>query len=205
MLPDFYGTGDSAGDFGDASIDIWRADIAAAIDFLGGSEHLHLIGLRTGGLLAADAAGAHDIESLTLIHPIADGKQQLNQLFRLRLAGGLTGQKKSETVADLRHVLDQGESLEIAGYRISPAMADGLQSLALARMELRGVSRINWIELVKKQERPLMPVSQRVIDAWHEAGRAVVTDTVVCDTFWATQEIAQCPAVVEAVCRHVAS
>ena len=48
-----------------------------------------------------------------------------------------------------------------------------------------------------------MPVSQRIVDQWRQAGLGVDIETVVCDQFWATQEIAQCPGVVEAVSRHL--
>lgn len=202
LLPDLYGTGDSEGDFGAASIDVWRADIASVIERLGG-DAIHLIGLRSGALLAADAADAYDIASLTLIHPVADGRQQLNQLLRLRLASGLTGGAQQESAADLRRMLDDDGSLEIAGYRLSAAMAQGLESLKLADMPVQDVARINWIELVREQDRPLMPVSQRIVETWSAQGRAINTDRVVCDNFWATQEIAQCPAVVDSVYRHV--
>ena len=203
LLPDLYGTGDSEGDFGAASIDVWRADVTMLIEHLAGRGPIGLIGLRCGALLAADIASRHAVDSLTLIHPIADGRQQLNQLLRLRLASGLTTGSDRESAADLRQQLADGQSLEIAGYRLSPRMASGLESLALAKLVFDNLGRIVWIELVTDPERPLMPVSQRIVDQWQLAGLGVDIETVVCDQFWATQEIAQCPAVVEAVSRHL--
>ena len=203
LLPDLYGTGDSEGDFGAASIDVWRADIMLLIEQLADRGPVGLIGLRSGALLAADIANRHPVDSLTLIHPVADGRQQLNQLLRLRLAGGLTSGDNQESAAGLRQQLADGQSLEIAGYRLSPQMAAGLESLALAGMQFEGLEHLSWIELVTDPERPLMPVSQRVIDQWQQAGLSVDSETVVCDQFWATQEIARCPAVVEAVLRHM--
>ncbi len=202
LLPDLYGTGDSEGDFGSASIDVWRADIMMLIEHLAGQGSVSLIGLRCGALLAADIACRRAVDSLTLIHPIADGRQQLNQLLRLRLASGLTTDSQKESTADLRQKLADGQPLEIAGYWLSAEMASGLESLALATMQFEDLQRIAWIELVAAAERPLMPVSQRIVDQWQQAGLDVDSTTVVCDQFWATQEIAQCPAVVEAVMRH---
>ena len=197
LLPDLYGTGDSAGDFGDASIDTWRADIDSVIERIAANRDVELIGLRFGALLAADALRRHRVRSLTLIHPLAQGQQQMNQLLRLRLAAGLIGPRSGETAAGLREQLSSGESLEIAGYRISPAMAKGLGSLSLEQIDIRPPIAVNWLELVVDSERPLMPVSQRIIDRWRTEGIDVTTQTLVCDSFWATQEIAYCPALAQ--------
>ena len=119
LMPDLYGTGDSAGDFGDATLEIWRRDLDNSIAHLEPGDRLELIGMRTGALLAADAVQRHAVRSLTLLHPVATGRQQLNQMLRLRLAGGLTGEGEKETASQLRHRLAQDEGLEVAGYRLS--------------------------------------------------------------------------------------
>lgn len=203
LLPDHYGTGDSEGDFGSASIEVWRDDALMLIEQLAEKGRVGLIGLRSGALLAAAIASLRPVDSLTLIHPVADGRQQLNQLLRLRLAGGLTDGGKRESAAELRQRLADGQSLEIAGYRLSPQMAAGLESLVLAELQFPDIRQIDWIELVADVERPLMPTSLRIIDQWQQAGMRVESETIVCDQFWATQEIAQCPAVVDAVLRHM--
>lgn len=203
LFADFYGTGDSQGDFGDASIAIWRGDLDCAIDHLRNGydddRAIEVVGLRFGALMAAELSQRHSIASLALVHPIADGRQQLNQLLRLRIAAGLLGDGAKETTAGLREQFANGDPLEIAGYTVSAEMANGLAPLALGDMCPDKAARVNWIELVAQADRPLMPVSQRLIDAWREEGRLVNTATVVCDPFWATQEIARCPAVVESV------
>ena len=199
ILPDLFGTGDSEGDFGDATIDVWRADIDSAIAHLQGDAPVMVVGMRAGALLAVDAAKRHAFDTLTLIHPVADGRQLVNQLLRLRLAGGLMGSKNSETAAELRQRLAAGEALEIAGYRISAALAAGLEALSLSATDARPARRVNWLELVAESGRPLMPVSERVIAGWREAGTDVNAESVVCDSFWATQEIAQCPRLVDRV------
>ena len=197
LLPDLFGTGDSEGDFGDATLEVWRADIDAAIAHLNSPASLHLIGLRAGGLLAADAALRHQAKALVLLHPQTDGRQQLTQFLRLRVAAGLMGDGEKESVSDLRQTLANGESLEIAGYRLSGQLAAELESLRLLDMPPTATESVYWIELAPQAGRPLMPASQRVIDAW--AGGGVVTriTSVVCDQFWATQEIAYCAEIVD--------
>jgi exosortase A-associated hydrolase 2 len=196
LLPDLFGTGDSEGDFGDATLDLWRADIDAAIAHLNSPSSLHLIGLRAGGLLAADAAMRHQARSLVLLHPQTDGRQQLTQFLRLRVAGSLMGDGKKESVSELRQTLADGGSLEIAGYRLSSQLAADLDSLRLIDMPPTSTGSVYWIDLAPQAGRPLMPASQRVIDAWAERGVVTRSKSVVCDQFWATQEIAYCAEIV---------
>jgi exosortase A-associated hydrolase 2 len=196
LMPDLYGTGDSEGDFGDITLDIWRADIDATVARLNPQQGLDLVGLRTGALLAADAVSRHKVGSLTLLHPVVDGRQQLVQMLRLRLASGLMGGGEKETASQLRQRLAEGVELEIAGYRLSAQLAGDLESLALARLPPTDVERVIWIELSPQAERPLMPASQRVIDAWVSEDIAISSAVVTGDQFWATQEITQCPAIV---------
>lgn len=205
LMPDLFGTGDSAGDFSEATLDTWRADLDAVIERLDPDGTLELIGLRTGALLAADAAGRHRVKSMTLLHPMVDGKQQLTQMLRLRLAGGLMGAGKKETATQLRQRLAEGECLEIAGYGLSGQLAADLETLTLSKMPPVNVEQVHWIEVIPQPERSLMPVSQRVIDAWRENGVAVDSAVTVCGQFWATQEIAPCRGIVEETMKHFAS
>ena len=205
LMPDLFGTGDSAGDFSEASLEIWRTDLDVAIGRLDPDGELELVGLRAGGLLAADITRRHGVKSLTLLHPIADGKQQLTQMLRLRLAGGLMGGGEKETAKQLRQRLADGECLEIAGYGLSGQLAADLETLALSKIPLRDVEQVHWIEVVPQPDRSLMPVSQRLIDGWQENGVAVDSAVIVCDQFWATQEIAPCRGIVDATMKYFAS
>jgi exosortase A-associated hydrolase 2 len=197
LLPDLFGTGDSTGDFGDATIDIWRGDLDLAVAQMASAQPLDVVGLRFGALLAADLAARHPVRTLTLLQPLGDGRQQLTQMLRLRLAAGLMGGGTKETVSGLRQRLAEGETIEIAGYRLSGVLAAGLESLTLEQSAIAGVERVNWIEVAADANRPLMPVSQRIIGAWSTQGIQVDGEVVECDQFWATQEIAHCPAMVD--------
>lgn len=205
LMTDFFGTGDSQGDFSEATLDIWRSDLDVTIKRLGPQENLALIGLRAGALLAADAVQRHQVKSLTLLHPMVDGRQQLTQMLRLRLAGGLMGGGEKETASQLRQRLGQGECLEIAGYRLSGQLAGALETLALKSIPPLGVDQVNWIELAAEPDRPLMPASQGVIDAWSAADSEITHSVIVCDQFWATQEIVRCPGIVDETMKHFAS
>ena len=203
LLLDFYGTGDSEGEFEDATLDIWRADIEAAADQFGSGFELGLIGLRSGALIAADVAQQRRLDSLMLIQPQAEGRQQLAQMLRLRVAAAMFGDGQAETVSDLRARLMDGQSLEVAGYRLSSQLAADMESLSLSAMRPKTTSAVNWIEVAPQVERGLTPVSRKVITAWNEADIDVEEAIVECDQFWATQEIATCPGLAEAATKMV--
>jgi exosortase A-associated hydrolase 2 len=199
ILGDLSGTGDSAGEFAEASIGRWRADIDTLLDEFAGTGPLNLIGLRFGALLAADTAQRHQVDQIALLHPVCDGKQQLTQLLRLRLAAGLMGNDQgSERMADLNARLAAGEGVEAAGYLVSSTLAKEMPTLRLDAMSLDNCKRLAWFEVASAPDRPLMPVSQRLLDRW--GGRLETTaEVIACDQFWITQEIAPCAILADRV------
>lgn len=81
---DYFGTGDSAGDFTEASQDQWLADIDTAIEELkqlAQISHVDLVGMRYGATLAATTARVRaDVNRLVLWDPIVDGQAYLTEL-----------------------------------------------------------------------------------------------------------------------------
>jgi uncharacterized protein len=83
---DYYGTGDSAGEAGEAGLTDWVGDIETAIDELQdttGETRVSLVGLRLGAMLAAQVAAQRplQIERLVLWDPIVDGKAYLEDML----------------------------------------------------------------------------------------------------------------------------
>ncbi|MEO8409455.1 MAG: hydrolase 2, exosortase A system-associated [Propionivibrio sp.] len=198
---DLHGCGDSSGDFGDASWDDWIADVELACHWLqreGGAE-LWLWGLRTGCLLACVAAKR--IESpckLLLWQPVVSGKQYLQQFLRLKIAGELAGDggDSKGKMERLREQLSRGEAVEIAGYRLSSGLADGLSQAELAPPE--SVARIAWLEISAKTDGALSPLADARIKSLQAGGCAANGVQVCGPAFWQTTEIEECPALVEA-------
>ncbi len=88
---DYLGTGDSAGDVGDARIDIWTDNIRTALAELAelsGVRQPTVLGLRFGALLAAaaSAGGLIDARRLVFWDPVVTGGEFLAQLTRLHAA-----------------------------------------------------------------------------------------------------------------------
>jgi exosortase A-associated hydrolase 2 len=200
LLIDPFGCGDSAGDFADARWGRWVADAGAAIDWLGSRGHhtIALMGLRLGAMVAVAAANARAdaISRLLLWQPVTGGKTFLTQFLRIRTAAALARGEEAETTAALRGRLDAGETLEIAGYDIAPALAQALDSRSLDRMTPPAGIAVDWLEVAAEDGRELPPASRRVIEAWREAGVPVKAETVAGEPFWRIEETTLAPSLI---------
>lgn len=200
-LPDLYGTGDSEGDFAEADWAVWRQDLALVAQWLAqqGCTRLSLGGLRAGCLLALDAAADLPLapSDYLLWQPMAKGAQQLTQFLRLRMAASLSGEAR-ETVGDLRQRLADGESLEVAGYDLNPALATALEQRELAQLIPAGGAGVHWLELSASGTSQPMQASRQVIESWREQGCAPRVQCLQGDAFWSTQELADAPALLTA-------
>lgn len=196
---DLHGCGDSSDDFGDAVWDSWIEDIVNACHWLRdrSSAPLWLWGLRAGCLLAANAViNLEKCPNFLFWQPALAGKTLLQQFLRLRMAGELIGNESKGVTEQLRRQLAEGGSVEVAGYRLSPALANGLE-----RAELRlppNAGRVEWIEISTRADAALAPSSSMRLTQWQEAGLAVRSQVVTGPSFWQTSEIEVAPLLIQA-------
>lgn len=196
---DLHGCGDSSGDFGDATWASWLADAGIAIDWLREKYDapLWLWGLRSGCLLAAEAAREHDVPVNFLFwQPVISGKQYLQQFLRLKVAGAMLSGDGKGVMEALKAQLAAGQSVEVAGYALSAGMAAGLENAELAPPARPG--RLHWLEVSARPEATLAPVSLKRIEPWQTAGFAVGSAVLPAPTFWQTTEIEEAPALLDA-------
>jgi exosortase A-associated hydrolase 2 len=203
LLFDPLGCGDSPGDFGDASWDAWVDDVVRAHRWLRerSDAPVGLWALRSGALLAAAALPViGSVPTLVLWQPITSGKVQLQQFLRLKVAAaaiaGGTGKTNTRALLD---ELGRGTPIEVAGYMLSPALALRLQGADLAPTSL--AARLAWLEVTPWDPAVVSPASEAQIDAWRGAVSDVVADAVRGPAFWLTQEIEECPALIDATVR----
>jgi exosortase A-associated hydrolase 2 len=209
LLVDLYGTGDSEGEFAEGRWDRWRNDLLAGARWLEerGYTRIGVVGLRWGSLLAADVFRelGERAERLVLWHPVLDGRQYMDQFIRLRVASAMMGGGARVTVQDLRRLLDGGESLEVAGYDLSPELVRAVDTYNLSASAPPAGSTVDWIEVVGDEDAQVSVGSQRVIQTWRQAGVDVSAATVVGQQFWATVEITVAPALIEHTTRCLSS
>lgn len=199
---DLLGCGDSSGDFVDARWDAWKADVNAAIDWLHNrfGMPVTLLGLRLGGLLALDVAhdGGRPLARVVLWNPVQSGAAFLKQYLRLLTVNQMLAEGKAAGPAgDARAELLNGGAVEVAGYELSSQLAIAIDACDAANLAVTACP-VDWIETVSSLERPAAPAVTRLLDKWRAAGVAAELHRVAGPSFWATQEIEEAPALVEA-------
>jgi len=208
---DLFGCGDSSGDFGDASWSDWIDDAQLAVEWLqkrlpaGAAVPLWLWGLRAGCLLAVETARRLQQPCNFLFWaPSCSGKTVLQQFLRLKVASDLIGGNAKGVMDDLRQKLAASAQVDIAGYRLAPALAHGLEASEL-KPEPPGPSpqnthgaRVIWLELSTREGANLPPVAAQAVTLWQRAGFTVDSQVVNGPAFWQTTEIEDAPALVSA-------
>ncbi len=197
LVPDLHGTGDSAGEFHDASWEAWLAELAFAGDWLAarGLEQQVFWGMRMGAALAVEAANRAEAERLLLWQPVVNGATFVTQFLRMRLAADAMFGDSASSTAELRALLADGRQIEVGGYTLTPHLVAALDGVDLLRT--LPPSPVHWAELVAAEGRPFTAASRKLIEVWEGAGIALDDAKLVGPSFWATPEIAVPAALVE--------
>jgi exosortase A-associated hydrolase 2 len=195
---DLLGCGDSSGDFSDATWQYWIEDIHVGMQALAARSSAlpWLWGHRTGALLASEyARRSPEPARLLLWQPVTAGRQFLNQFLRMRLLAGADADRaeRMDTRA-LRAALSNGETIEVGGYLLTPALFNGLDQ-AVLQAPPPG-SRVVWLDVVAEDAAPPAGSSQ-ILEAWCKQDVRLSHRAVVCAPFWHTQEITECQALLE--------
>jgi len=205
LLLDPYGTGDSQGDLSEATWDIWLQDIKAAAEWLTSKTGTEVIlwGFRLGALLAADAANSFlgHFKRLLLWQPVTDGKMFLTQYLRLRVAFLMDRGLPAETTGGMRQILQEGNSLEVAGYVISGQLAADLDNKMLNSMDNLKELKVDWFEHVAEAGKPLTMVSQKNIGQLEENGCDVITHPFTGAPIWQLHKRDEVPELIDATTR----
>ena len=200
LVADLSGTGDSSGTLADASWAGWQNDLLFLIDRvrMQGATALTLWGHRLGCLLAAQVAAGLEspVQRLLLWQPVHNGKQQVAQFLRLRLAAGLT-RGGGESAADLRAQLAAGDTLEIGGYPVKGALLEAIEAVQLSDLSVPSDTTVRIIEVSGDSDRPVSPVTGKLVEQWTLAGTDCEAASVPGDAFWTTQELGFAPALID--------
>jgi exosortase A-associated hydrolase 2 len=183
---DLYGCGDSAGEFRDARWEIWLEDLAEAAGWLRDRIRgpISLWGLRLGGLLAMDFASCSRVplDRIVLWQPTIFGESMMTQFLRLRMLSGEAGTKK--TPGELRATMATGETIEIAGYELTPELASVIDRIQIAPLHSDVNASVHWIEIVSESGHPIRPAIQAILKAWEDDGHPATHQTVLGQPFW---------------------
>jgi exosortase A-associated hydrolase 2 len=193
---DMYGCGDSSGEFDDAAWQDWVGDALRAHAWMSGrfGPRSWLWGMRAGALIAAQAAHLlSPSPDLLFWQPVLSGQQHLAHFLRYRSADKMLSAAQG---AAQPPATGQGDAQEVAGYRLSPALALGLES---AQLEIPvACGRVVWCEVSLGPEQDLLPASHRYIARCRERGSLIRERVVSGPPFWQTVETTQCEALLDA-------
>lgn len=200
LQPDLTGCGDSSGDFGDARWQIWLDDIEHAFAWLNQrAPRCGLWTLRAGSLLGAGWVERSAIKPFFLFwQPVRDGRQHLTQVLRLKAANELlTANANRNVVTGLREAIARGETVEVAGYRLDPALAQGLDD---ARLVLADdyPAPVAVLEVTNTEPLATSPGTTTLVAKWSAAGIRATANAVSGPSFWQTVEIETAEALLPA-------
>jgi len=199
---DLRGTGDSAGEHGDATWEGWSADVVCVWLWLGmrGAVPRLLWGLRLGALLAADLVAQKTVDPFALVlwQPVLSGRSFFNQFLRYAMARQIVegGDAQAEKKA-LRSRLMAGTPIEVAGYCLHPALVRPAETRHLHNL-LNPACTIIWHEITSATPATLNPASANIIARLSNQGARVESEVVEGPPFWASQEITEAPNLVQA-------
>jgi exosortase A-associated hydrolase 2 len=158
---DFYGCGDSEGDFEEARLSHWIEDMGMAIEELrGGSDadRMFVVGLRLGATLALMAGMERDdIGGIALWEPIVNGKAYIDELVGEHNAW-LQG-----SFAKPKRPAPSEQAQEILGFPLSSSLASDLEQVDLLRIRGRPAREILMIESKEVQSKEMLVEALRGI------------------------------------------
>jgi exosortase A-associated hydrolase 2 len=203
LVPDLLGTGDSEGEFVEATWSAWKQDIHAVLTAFEVQSDCRcwLWGLRLGVALALDAITATDIRPFGVLAwaPVIRGNVFFNQLLRMRvMASKLSDSVVKETASDLRALLERDGQIEIGGYAISARLAREIESVDLVRNATGAGLPLYWYEMTARPDSPEPPAIKSCIEELNRSDLCPLADRIVGPEFWSTVEISTSDSLIEA-------
>jgi exosortase A-associated hydrolase 2 len=136
--------------------------------------------------------------SALLWQPVANGENFMTQFLRLAIAGeALRDMGSGLTTNALRQRVAAGETIEVAGYALAPALVAAIDQLRLTDYCVPQAT-LHWLEVKSGSPGGPLPATQRVLAAWEEKAMRANFEAITGDPFWTTQEIVEVPALITA-------
>jgi len=204
---DLYGCGDSDGELGRATWELWGEDlrnVTAGLSRRTGHPVMPW-GMRAGALLAAELTSTSDsvADTLLLWQPVMRGEQHLKEFLRLRTTEAmLTAADEGVTLRALQERLEQEETIEISGYALPSSIAQRLGRAELLEWIRPGVEVI-WLDVARDRNSPLSPALERARERLESNGCRIQMLRVAGPAFWRTVELEQAPELVGETSRVV--
>jgi exosortase A-associated hydrolase 2 len=202
-LPDFFGTGDSDGDFRQIDLNVWIDDLELHLSQTNHRE-LSFLACRFGALIAArfleKYPPSNHPRTLILWQPLTSAKNFWKEIFRNLQVSSIV-QNKVDKISVQQTFINNG-FLDAQGYEISLDFYQQTLSLSLDSLQ-KVQSRLCWIECSQQ-----LSASASTVKYWQQiSGHAEHIDNqtsfhllkvLPIDFFWLTQNPIQHQSLLEA-------
>ncbi|MEL7535602.1 MAG: CocE/NonD family hydrolase [Pseudomonadota bacterium] len=193
VVVDLSGTGDSAGEFADATWEAWVQDLASVCEWID-SKGLRLQGIvaiRLGCLLACAALRASDrkVSQTVFWQPVNSGYRHISSFLRIAVASSLMRSGPRVTVERLRERLARGESLEVAGYRLSPALTRTIDEQSLVKLADRKLGRVHILHVERARPNADARDETLIDDLAEQIGVSARVINLPGAPYWASSEV----------------
>jgi pimeloyl-ACP methyl ester carboxylesterase len=181
----YRGTGDSDGDFAEATLTAWSEDILDAVQFARKTFPCStpgLIGLRLGASLAAQVGEQLDVRNIILIEPVLRGRSFLMQLgARRKIRAALTEQEAGEQsqTENLQSETNHLKYEDMDGWPLGDAMRDELHALDLSAYPPRLAAGVLLLQIGPREK--IAPPLEQFAAALNPEAQA---RAVVMPPFW---------------------
>jgi len=193
LVLDLYGTGDSEGEFAEASWDIWKSDVGSALVWIeeAGLSCYALVATRLGCVLAAESLQETEkaVDRSVFWQPVANGRQFMTQFLRLRVAASMMEGGSKVSVEALRKRLDHGEILSVAGYELSPELRQSIENADLSSCMSKNLGNMVILEISTLGSDELSVAGKQLVTAAAELGTDTSGKRLVGEPFWSITEI----------------
>ena len=201
LVIDPFGTGDSAGEFVEASWEQWREDLLQGAAWLQqqGLGCQTLWGLRLGALMAAQlAAELPQVNRLLLWQPVVAGKLYWTQFLRIRIAAEMGQPGGVKSTEELRQRSQRGEPVEVAGFEVGAALAQRLDTLVMPDAAALQGKQLHWFEVLADAEAVVPRANAKLVESLQAQGLAVRVETAIGPAFWQVHERDVAPELIRA-------
>lgn len=200
---DNYGTGDSEGDLDNATTATWRADLQQLLATLAadGYSNVSFVAVRFGALQLFDllnqATLPLPLEQIVFWQPIFDIAKFWQQFSRIKVAEIMASGSKSSQ-KELEQQLAAGQTIEIAGYPISPTFYHSLQQMNTALPALLSDITLSWFETSQLGSLAL-PVQNMLQQLQQQTNLNFIP--LKSEPYWQTTELASADELIAATVR----
>jgi exosortase A-associated hydrolase 2 len=161
IMFDYYGDGDSEGNFEDATFDDRLEDIKYVYKFFRDKcslEKVGILGLRWGATLAGHLADSLSPDILILWEPIIDTEKHLYDFLRLNIAAQmLVSGKVLKNRDELAKDLEVGGTVGIEGYAITSEFYKSAKQLKMTDKKYAFANNALIVQISKNPDKKIGP------------------------------------------------